>query len=123
MTLICRHYDEAILTKLALGNKYESDHKDRNYVNFLEQLQFICYQNDGGGLSYNLYKGVIATKSLLNFTNFRPKNSHRYEEELKIKFNAMTAIAGKFPNGKGFPDYLLAKEVAPLSWNDYLWVA
>ena len=98
MTLVCRQFDEATLTRLALGTTYEANQEVGNLVNFFERLQYICYQNNDGGLSYNLYKGVIATKSLLNFTNRRPNDPHGYKEELKIKYSTTTAIIRKFLN-------------------------
>ena len=66
-----------------------------------------------------MYKGILAIKSLHNFINSRPENSNGYTEKLKVKYSATTAIAGKFPNGTGFLEYLLAKEAVPLSWNNY----
>ena len=119
MTLFCRQCNATTLTKLVLSSAYEVDHKEGNLINFLEQLQLICSQNDDSGLSYTPYKGVIATKFLLNFTNPRPDDPHEYKEELKIKYSVMTIIAGKFPNGTGLLKYLLAKEIIPLNCIDY----
>ena len=109
LTLVFGQCNEAILTKYALGTIYEVNHKVGNLVNFFQQLRFICYQNNNSGLSYTLYKGVITTKLLLNFTNPRPDDLNGYTEELKIKYSAMKAIAREFPNGTEFLEYLLTK--------------
>ena len=34
-------------------------------------------------------------------------------------YSATTVIAGKFPNGTRFLEYLVAKEAVPLSWDNY----
>ena len=99
MTLVCGQYDDARLTKLVLGITYEADRNNGNLVNFLDQLQVVGYQNDDGGLSYTLYKGVIILKLLHIFTNPRPEDHHGYKKEFKVKNSAMTEIAGKFPSG------------------------
>ena len=119
MTLVCKQCDEAMLTKLALRPTYEVDRNNGNLVNFLDLLQFICYQNNNVGLFYTHYEGVIATKWLLNFTNPRLEDPHEHKEELKVKYSATPAVAGKFPNGIVFLEILLAKKTALLDWNNY----
>ena len=69
MTLVCGQCDKVMLSELALGTTNEADHNAGNFVNFLCQLQVICFQNNDGGLSYTPYKGVITLKSLHDFTN------------------------------------------------------
>ena len=79
-------------TELTLGITYEANHHTGNRVNSLEQVQFICYQNNDGGLLYTPYnyKGVIATKLLLNFANPRPKDPCKYKGKLRIKCSTTT---------------------------------
>lgn len=108
-----------MLTKLALGTTYEADCNAGNLVNFLDQIWFVCYQNNDNSLFYTPYKGVTAIKVLFCFVNHRLDDSQGYKEELKVKYSVTMTISGKFPNWTGFLEYLLAKEVAPLNWVDY----
>ena len=54
-----------------------------------------------------------------NFSNAKPNNPHRFKEELKIKYNAVLAVIGKFLNGTGPMLELLKAEAPPLDWDDY----
>ena len=54
-----------------------------------------------------------------NFTNAKPNDPHGFKEELKIKYDAVLAVVGKFPNGTGPMLELLKAEAAPLDWDDY----
>ena len=47
-----------------------------------------------------------------NFTNVNPSDPHGFKEELKIKYEAVLAVVGKFPNGTG-PMLELLKAEAP----------
>ena len=62
---------------------------------------------------------VVAVKSLNNFTNAKPNDPHRFKEELKIKYDTVLAVVGKFPNGTGPMLELLKAETVPLDWADY----
>ena len=62
---------------------------------------------------------VVAVKSSHNFSNSKPSRPHSFKEELKIKYNAMLAIIGKFPNGKGVMEQFLKAETPCLTWADY----
>ena len=53
---------------------------------------------------------VVAVKSLHNFSNSKPNDPHAFKGELKIKFGALSAIVGKFPNGTGVLEHLLKAE-------------
>ena len=57
------------------------------------------FGSDDGGLSYGPYKQVVAIKSINNYTNNKPYDPHGFKEQIKIKYEATEAIAGKFPNG------------------------
>ena len=46
-----------------------------------------------------------------------------FKEELKIKYDAVLAVVGKFPNGTGPMLELLAAEVPVLAWVDYCAIA
>ena len=50
---------------------------------------------------------VVAVKSLHNFSSSKPNDAYAFKEELKIKFDAVLAIVGKFPNGTGVMEQLL----------------
>ena len=54
-----------------------------------------------------------------NFSNAKPNDPHRSKEELKIKFDAVLAVVGKFPNGTGPMLELLKAEAPPLDWDEY----
>ena len=34
-----------------------------------------------------------------NYSNSKPHDPHDFKEEVKIKYNAVKTIAGRFPNG------------------------
>ena len=61
----------------------------------------------------------MAIKSLNNFTNANPSDPHGFKEELKIKYEALLAVVGKFPNGTGPILELLKAETSPLDWTHY----
>ena len=54
-----------------------------------------------------------------NFTNAKPNDPHGFKEELKIKYEAVLAVVGKFTNMTGPMLALLAAEAIPLNWDDY----
>ena len=56
---------------------------------------------------------------LNNFTNANPSDPHGFKEELKIKYEAVLAVVGKFPNGTGPMLELVAAERPPRDWNYY----
>ena len=99
MTIICRQFDDATLTKLALRSTYAADCDNGNINNFLNRLRVICYESNDGGLSHKPYKIAVAVKSLHNCTNPKPDNPHGFKEELKVKYETILAIVRKFPNG------------------------
>ena len=53
------------------------------------------------------------------FSNAKPNDPHRFKEELKIKYNAVLAVVGKFPNGTGAILELLTAEGPALNWVSY----
>ena len=54
-----------------------------------------------------------------NFSNAKPNNPHGFKDELKIKFDAVLAIVGKFQNGTGPMLELLKVEVPALDLAAY----
>ena len=55
-----------------------------------------------------------------NYTNNEPYNPHGFKEQIKIKYEATKAIAGKFPNGTITLMELLSRaQPAPLDWAGY----
>ena len=49
-----------------------------------------------------------------NFSKAKPNNPHEFKEVLKIKYDAVLAVVGRFLNGTGPMLELLAAEVPAL---------
>ena len=79
----------------------------------------VCFGSNNGGLPFGPYKQVVAVESLNNFSNNKPHDPHGFKEEIKIKFNAVKAVVGKFSNGTGSMMELLKAEVPTLDWAIY----
>ena len=82
-------------------------------------MRTVCFGGDDGGLSYGPYKQVIAIKSLNTYTNNEPQDPHGYKEQVKIKYEATKAIAGKFPNRTAALMELFSKAPDSLDWAGY----
>ena len=55
-----------------------------------------------------------------NYTNNEPNDPHSFKEQVKIKYEATKAIAGKFPNGTAALTELLSRaQPAALDWAGY----
>ena len=98
MTIIYGQCDDATRTKIALSTNYETICADAELINFLAILQTVCYRSDNRGLSFKPYKNVVVVNSLKNFSNAKPNDPHGFKEELKIKYDAVLAVVGEFPN-------------------------
>ena len=61
----------------------------------------------------------MAVKLLNNFSNSKPHDTHRFKEEVKIKFDSVEVIAGRFPNGTAAMMILLAAETVLIDWDTY----
>ena len=97
------------------------DYKEGNLLNFINQLQTICFSGDDCSLSYGLYKQVVAIKSMNNYPNNEPNNPHVVIEQVKIKFEATKVIVRRFQNGTAALMQLLSKaQPAALNWAAYL---
>ena len=53
------------------------------------------------------------------FQERKAKYFHGFKEELKIKYDAVLAVVGKFMNGTGPMLELLKVETVPLDWTHY----
>ena len=96
------------------------DRRAGSLIAFLEQLRTVCFGSDDGGLSYGPYKQIVAVKSMNNYTNNEPYNSPGFKEQVKIKFEATTATAGRLPNGTAALMGLLSKaQPTALDWATY----
>ena len=55
-----------------------------------------------------------------NYTNNEPYDPHSFKEQVKIKYEATKAIAGKFPNGTATLMELLSNaQPVALDWAGY----
>ena len=58
-------------------------------------------------------------RSTNNFSNSKPRDTHGFKEEVKIKYDSVKAITGRFSNGTAVTMILLAAETVPLDWIAY----
>ena len=86
---------------------------DRQGGNLIELL------SDNGGLSFGPYKQVEAVKSMNNYSNNKPHDPHSFKEEVKIKYDDVNAVVGKFPNRTGAMIVLLGAERLAIDWARY----
>ena len=119
MTIIYGQCDDATRTEISIGARYKNIRNDAEIINFLALVRKVCFGSNDGGLSFKPYKITVAIKSLNNFTNANPSDPHGFKEELKIKYEAVLAVIGKFPNGTGPMLELLAAETPPRDWDYY----
>ena len=57
---------------------------------------------------------------ITNYTNNKKYNPHGFKEQVKIKYEATKAIAGKFPNGTtALMELLSNAQPAALDWDGY----
>ena len=54
-----------------------------------------------------------------NYSNNKPHDPHGFKEEVKIKYDAVKAITGKFPNGTAAMTALLAAAPPVIDWAEY----
>ena len=106
-------------TEIDLWANYNADRQAGNLIEFLKQVRTICFESNGVGLSFGPYKQVVAVKSMNNYSNNKPHDPHGFKEEVKIKYDAVKAVAGSFPNRIAAMMTLLETETVPLTWVDY----
>ena len=58
-------------------------------------------------------------KLLNNFSSNKTHDPHGFKEKIKIKFDALKAVAENFPNDTGTMTKLLKAEVPALDWDAY----
>ena len=119
MTIIYGQCDNATRTKIALCTNYKTVCANGELINFLAILRKFCYGIDDGSLSFKPHKNVVGTKSLNNFSNAKRNDPHGFKEELRIKYNAVLVVDGKFRNGTGPMLELLAAKVHAVDWAGY----
>ena len=119
MTIIYSQCDEATKTKFALGATYKVDCQDGNLIKFFKQVHIVCFGNDNGELSFRTYKQVIVVKLMTNYSNNKPHDPHGLKEEVKIKYDAVKAVVGKFLNGTGAMIKFRKATVPALDWVAY----
>ena len=95
------------------------DRQAGRLIEFLKRLRTVCVGSNDGGLSYAPYKQVVAVKSLNNFSNNKPHDPHGFKEEVKIKYDSVKAITGKFPNETAAMMTLLTAVAPPLDLAAY----
>ena len=95
------------------------DRQAERLIEFLNQLYTVCCRTNNRGLSYGPYKQVVAVKSMYNYSNNKLHDPHGFKEEVKIKYNAVKAVARRFPNEIVVMMALLKAEVPALMWVDF----
>ena len=116
MTIIYGQYDKATKTKISLGATYHVNHQEGNFIEFSNLVRTICFGSNNRGLFFGPYKQVVAVKLMNNYSNNKPHDPHGLKEEVKIKYNAVKAVVGKFPNGTGIMIELLGGVVPARDW-------
>ena len=119
MNIFFEQCNDATTTKVFLGTTYKTDCHDGNIISFLVKLRTVFYGNDNGGLSFKPYKNIVSVKSLNNFSKAKSNDPHGLKKELKIKYDAILAVVGKFSNRTGPMMELLKVETPARSWADY----
>mmetsp|Transcript_50842 Transcript_50842/g.56774 ORF Transcript_50842/g.56774 Transcript_50842/m.56774 type:complete len:146 (+) Transcript_50842:133-570(+) len=114
ITIIFGQCDEAMKTKISLKATYAADRQAGRLIEFLKRLHTVCFGSDNSGLSYAPYKQVVAVKPMNNFSNNKLYDPHGYKEEVKIKYDSIRAIAGKFLGGTAATMALIAAETTLL---------
>ena len=100
-------------TKLQCGSP------SRDLIEFLNQVHTVCFGSKDGGLSFRPYKQVVTVKLTINYSNNKLHDPYGFKGEIKIKYDAVKAVAGKFPNGTAVIMALFKAETIPLTWVDY----
>ena len=93
--------------------------QEKSLIKFLKRVCTVCFGSVNGGLSVGPYKQVVAVKLISNYSNNKPHDPHGYKEEVKIKYNDVQAVVGKFPNETGAMIELLEAVVPAQHWAYY----
>ena len=119
MMVIFGQYNKATKTVIAFGADYNADCQAENLTKFLNQVRTVCFGRDNGCLLFGPYKNFVAVKLTNNYSNNRPHDPHGFKEVVKIKYDAIKVVAGKFSNGTAVMMALLEAEPIPLTWANY----
>ena len=90
--------DKATKKKIAFGANHNVDCQTGRLIEFLNLLHTVCFGSDNEDLSYGPYKQVVAVKLMNNCSNNKPHDPHGFKEEVKIKYDAVKVVAGRFQN-------------------------
>ena len=119
MAIIFRQCNKATKTKIALGATYNADCQAGNLVKFFKQVHTVCFLSNDRGLSFGPYKQVVAAKSMNNYCNNKSHDPHGFKEEVKIKYNAVKSVAGRFLIRTAAMMKFLGVAVQPRDWDGY----
>ena len=119
MTIIYGQYDKATKTEIAFGATYNADCQVGNLIKSLKRVQTVCFGSNNGGLSFGPYKQVVAAKLMNNYSNNKPHDPHSFKVKVKIKYDVIKAVAGRFPNRTAVMIEFLAAAPPPIDWAGY----
>ena len=119
MTIIYGQCNKATKTKINLRGTYKMDCQDGNLIELLKQVNTLCFRSNDKGLSFRPYKQVVSMKLMNNYSDNKPHDPHGFKEEVKIKYDAVKAVAGKFPNGTAMRMVLLKVKTIAFTWANY----
>ena len=114
MTIIYEQCNKATKTEIALGTTYNVDRPEGNLIESLKPVHTVCFRSDDRELSFVPYKQVAAVKSMNNYNNNKPYYPHAFKEKIKIKYNVIMVVVGKFTNRIGMMIKLLGAAVPVL---------
>ena len=120
-TILYGQCDEATQPEISLEDNYTEDSYERRLLAFIEQLRAIWFGSDDGGLIFAPYKQVVTIKSLNTYTNNEVHDPNSFKEQVMIKYEATTAIVGRFPNWTAALTHLLSNaEPNALDWDGFV---
>ena len=115
-----QEYSKFLQDNFGLGDNYTEDHDEGRLLAFIERLRAICFGGDNGGLSYQSYNQVVAIKSFKIYTNNKVHDPNGFKDQVKIKYEAIKATVGRFPNGTAILMHLLSNdEPDAFDWDGY----
>ena len=119
MTIIFGKCDKATKIEIALGATYNADHHAGNLIKFLKRVHTVYFGSNNGGLLFGPYKQVRAMKLMNNYSNNKLYDPHGFKEEVKIKYDTVKTVAGRFPNRTIVTMELIGAVLPPIYWAGY----
>ena len=119
MTIIFRQCNKATKTKISFRATYNADCQAGNIIEFLKRVRTVCFRSDNGGLSFGPYKQNVAVESMNNYSNNKPHDPNGFKEKVKIKYNAVEVVVGRFPNKTATMMKLLGAAGPAIDWTGY----